>query len=81
MNKLAQVAMTNMSARGVFALVDGRKKTPVQVVQCQDHLGHKSIRAGCSNQMQVAQGQDLHGGGALVQAVFGCCTAPIDNLP
>ena len=33
---------------------------PAQVAQCQDHLGHKSIGAGCSNQMQVAQGQDLH---------------------
>ena len=33
---------------------------PAQVAQCQDHLGHKSIGTGCSNQMQVAQGQVLH---------------------
>ena len=34
--------------------------SPAQVAQCQDHLGHKSIGAGCSNQMQVAQGQYLY---------------------
>ena len=32
-----------------------------------------SIGVGCSNQIQVAQGQDLHYGSALVQAAFGCC--------
>ena len=33
-----------------------------QVALCQDHLGHKCIcrSTGCSNQMQVAQGQDMH---------------------
>ena len=29
-----------------------------------------SIGAGCSNQMQVAQGQDLHLGGALVLYIY-----------
>ena len=32
------------------------KTPPAQVAQCQDHLGHKPIGVGCSNQMQVAQG-------------------------
>ena len=36
-------------------------------------LGTSIIGAGYSNQIQVAQGQDLHYGGALVQAAFGCC--------
>ena len=49
-------------------------KAPLaQAAQCQSHLGHNSIGAGCSNQIQVTQGQDLHWGGALVQAAFGCC--------
>ena len=41
----AQVAagpvMTTMTASGVFSLVGGRKTPPVQVAQCQHHLGHK----------------------------------------
>ena len=37
------------------------------------HLGTSIIGVGYSNQIQVAQGQDLHYGGALVQAAFGCC--------
>ena len=40
-------------------------------IEIKLELGHKSIGAGCSNQMQVAQGQDLDCG--LVQAAFGCC--------
>ena len=55
-----QRAMTTMSANGVFAPVDGRTKPPpAQVAVSRPSLG-TSIGAGCSNQMQVAQGQDLH---------------------
>ena len=35
---------------------------------CVKTIVGTSIGTGCSNQMQVAQGQDLHKGGALVQA-------------
>ena len=34
------------------------------------------VGAGCSNQMQVAQGQVLVRVGALVQAEIGCCIEP-----
>ena len=49
----------------VNALVNQEKRPPAQVAA--------GVCAGCSNQIQVAQGQDLHYGGALVQAAFGCC--------
>ena len=52
--------MSNMSASEVFSLVDGKNTTGV--AQCQDHLRHK-CRSRCSNQMQLAQGHDLHLGG------------------
>ena len=45
----------------------------MQVAQCQDHLGHKYIGAGCSNQMQLAQGHHLDADLALVLSAFGCC--------
>ena len=54
-------------------------KSVIQFVQHQRKLHSDktilgtSIGAGCSNQIQVAQGQDLHYGGALVQVAFGCC--------
>ena len=32
--------MPNASASEVFALIDGRKKTPAQVAEGQDRLGH-----------------------------------------
>ena len=46
------------------------KTPPAQVAQCQDHLGHKCIGAGCSDQMQLAQGQDLHHLNANMLVVF-----------
>ena len=43
------------------------KTPPAHVAQCQDYLGHKSIGAGCSNQVQLAQGHHLNANLALVQ--------------
>ena len=45
----------------------------MQVAECQDHLGDKYIGAGCSNQMQLAQGHHLNANLALVLPAFGCC--------
>ena len=37
----------------------GKYTTSSIVAEGQDHLGHYIVRAGCSNQLQVGQGQVL----------------------
>ena len=69
-----QWTMTTMSAGRVSAPVDGRKTPPAQVAQCQDHLAlDTSIGKGCSNQMQLAQGNHLNSDLALVLPAIDCC--------
>ena len=38
-----------------------------------NHLGHKSIGVGCSNQIQLAQGHHLNANLDLVLPAFVCC--------
>ena len=62
--------MTTTSASYVFALV--KKNTTSSSCRGSKPSG-ELVRAGCSNQMQVAQGQVLIRVSDLVQAAIGCC--------
>ena len=63
--------MSTASASEVFALFDGRINTTS--ASCRgSRPSWALVGAGCSNQMQVAQGQGLVRDCALVQAAIGC---------
>ena len=60
------------SGSEVFALIDGRKNS----ISASCRVSRPSwalVGAGCSNQMQVAQGQGSVRVCAFVQAAIGCC--------
>ena len=47
--------------------------TLMQILPLCDHLGHMSIGARCSNQMQLAQGHQLNADLFLVLPALGFC--------
>ena len=64
--------MPTSSASKVFALIDGQKNT-TSTSSRGSRPSWALVGVGCSNHLQVAQGQDLVRVGALVQAAIGCC--------
>ena len=64
--------MLTASASEIFVLIDGRKNTTS--ASCRgSRPSWALVGAGCSNQMQVAQGQGPVRVCALAQGVLGCC--------
>ena len=64
--KLQLMPTASASQLQFFALIDVRKTPPAQVVESEDYLVWALVGAGCNDQMQIAQGQGLVRGCALV---------------